>query len=317
MVIAGPTASGKSQLALALAERLRDAGPKHQESVIINADSIQVYTGAPILSAQPKAQDQERIPHYLYAVRDPTQPCSAALWRDLALETLYTAQKAKRFAILVGGSGLYLRALTQGLSPIPAIPNTIRQEARDQFARLGAIKFHAALKKRDPIMAMRLAPKDRIRVLRAWEVLIATGRSQANWQKEANIGGIGAVPAILLIPSRAELYASCEARLVAMIDQGAITEVAALQARDLDPNLPIMKAVGVREFGLYLAGICGLEQALAAAQKTTRHYAKRQLTWLHHQATQDLLEIFRIETVLHDVNLTYMVQKIQKRLKEF
>ena len=280
IVVAGPTASGKSGLALRLAEEF--------DGVIVNADSMQVYQGVPILTAQPSAAEQERVPHRLYGVIAPERNCSAGIWRQMASEAVRTVWAEGKFPILVGGTGLYIRSLLEGLSPVPEIPDNVREESRALFAKLGNGEFHARLAEKDPVMAARLDPANSQRLVRAWEVLAATGRSLADWQAEPREGGLGADSRIVTVtPPREQLYANCDRRLEAMVQQGALDEVAALGKLHLDPALPVMKALGVAEFSAYRRGEATLPQALAAAQQATRNYAKRQLTWFRHQLITD------------------------------
>ncbi len=276
IVIAGPTASGKSGLALALA---REFG-----GVVINADSMQVYAGLPILTAQPSAADQALVPHRLYGVLAPSELCSAARWRDLAAAEMEKAWAEGKLPIVVGGTGLYLRSLMQGLSPIPEIPDAVRNAVRRQLAELGNAAFHAHLAGRDPAMAARLEVGDSQRMVRALEVLEATGRSLADWQAEPLEGGVDAAwHSIALLPERDRLYAACDGRFQAMIAAGALDEVRAFRTLGLDPALPVMKALGLRELAAHLAGEIDLISAVASAQQATRNYAKRQCTWFRHQ----------------------------------
>jgi len=276
VIVAGPTASGKSRLALALAEALR--------GTIINADSMQVYRDLEVLTARPEPAALARAPHRLYGVIDAAEACSAGRWRVLAMAEIAAARAAGRLPLLVGGTGLYIRALLDGLAPVPPVPARLREEARALHARLGGTDFHAALAELDPETANRLAPGDAQRLIRAFEVVLATGRGLAAWQRDQSAPGIRAA-AIVLLPPREALYALCDARFLAMMAQGAEAEAAALLARRLSPTLPAMKAVGVRELGALLAGRMTREAAIAAAQQATRHYAKRQYTWFRRQLT--------------------------------
>lgn len=276
LVIAGPTASGKSGLALRLAEKL--------DAVIVNADSMQVYRSVPILTAQPSEADQARIVHRLYGVIAPQEVCSAGRWRALAVAVCNEIWSEGRLPLLVGGTGLYIRSLLDGLSPIPEIPPMIRAESRALFASLGNHAFHRQLAERDPAMAARLDPQNSQRLMRAWEVLQATGRSLADWQSDPREGALPADRFVItLTPPRDHLYAACDGRLAAMLANGALEEVAGLLAMELDPALPVMKALGVAELAAHLRGEVTLDAALASAQQTTRNYAKRQLTWFRHQ----------------------------------
>ncbi len=277
VLVAGPTASGKSALALVLAEALG--------GVVINADSMQVYRELRILTARPGAAEEARAPHRLYGVLPAAEACSAARWRALAVAEIAAARETARPPILVGGTGLYFRALTQGLAPVPRIPAEVRAEARARHARLGGPAFHAQLAKRDPATARGLAPGDEQRLIRAWEVIEATGIPLAEWQRRPSPGESfsGPILSLVLAPPRAGLYAACDARFTRMVAGGALDEVAALDALGLDPSLPAMKALGVPELRRHLGGELSLDEAIAAAQKATRNYAKRQLTWFRHQ----------------------------------
>lgn len=279
IVIGGPTASGKSGAALAIAE--------HLDGVVINGDAIQVYRDLRLLTARPSEADERRIPHRLYGVLDATEPCSAGRWQALALAEIDAVRAAGKRAVVVGGTGLYLRALTEGIAPIPDIPPSVRASARARFAEIGNGEFHAELAARDPVMAARLEPADGQRMMRAWEVLEATGRSLAQWQAEPVVAPELDFVMIALMPPRADIYAACDARLGDMISAGALDEVALLmkraEAEKLDPALPVLKAVGYAEFAAHLAGRTTLDAAVAAAQQQTRRYAKRQMTWFRHQ----------------------------------
>ena len=276
IVVAGPTASGKSGLALAIAQAF--------DGVVVNADSMQVYDALPILTARPGPVDLARVPHRLYGVLDPARPCSAAVWRDLARAEVEAAWAAGRLPIVVGGTGMYLAALTEGLSPIPDVPAAVRAESRALLDTLGNAAFHARLAAVDPVMAARLAPGDSQRMVRAWEVWAATGRSLADWQA---IPREGALPArwftLALLPERERLHAACAARFDAMMAAGAVAEAAAFAARGLDPALPVSKVLGLRELAAHAAGRIGRDAAVAAALAATRAYAKRQVTWVRHQ----------------------------------
>ncbi len=275
VVIGGPTASGKSTLALRLAETF--------DGTVINGDAIQVYRELSVLTARPTAAETRRAPHRLYGVLSAHQRCSAARWRTMALAAIAAAHGKGRLPIVVGGTGLYLRALMEGLSPVPPVPPEVREKARARHAELGSAAFHAELASLDPVMARRLNPGDSQRVIRAWEVITATGRSLALFQKiRPAKAAFGFVPLVIL-PPRETLIAACDARAVRMLEEGALEEVKALLAMNLDPSLPAMKAVGVRELGGHLAGKASRPAALAALQQATRQYAKRQITWFRHQ----------------------------------
>lgn len=288
VLVGGPTASGKSSLAADVAAAFG--------GVVINADSMQVYRELDIITARPGPEDLAKAPHRLYGALPGSERCSAAHWRSLALAEIEAAFKAGRLPVVAGGTGLYLRVLEEGLAPVPEIPEQVRDAARAEFDALGAEAFHAALAARDPEMAGRLKTGDTQRLLRAWEVLEATGESLAAWQARQSKAAGSRDPGLsflklAVIPDRETLYARCNARLAQMAEQGAIEEVKALLALGLDPDLPVMKAIGVREFGAYLRGEIPLEAAVSKAQQETRRYAKRQMTWLRHQyAAKNVIE---------------------------
>jgi tRNA dimethylallyltransferase len=276
-LIAGPTASGKSALALALAEAAN--------GVIINADSAQVYRDVPILSAAPTEAHKARAKHRLYGERDGALPCSAADWSALAKTEIEQAHKVGKLPILAGGTGLYLRTLLDGIAPIPPIDPEVRRHARARPLN----ENRADLELLDPEAAARLNPADTTRIARALEVVQSTGRSLKAWQSERT-GGIGSqvnLRTIILLPPRDWLYARCDARFAAMVEQGAIGEVERLLARGLDPALPVMRAIGVREIAAFLRGVCDREAMIAAGSQATRRYAKRQYTWFAHQPPAD------------------------------
>ena len=281
LVIAGPTASGKSELALELAELCG--------GTIINADSLQIYRDLQILTARPDQTAQARVPHRLYGFLDAGERGSVALWRTLALNEIAEATRAGRVPILVGGTGLYLRAIEYGLAPVPEIPEEIRQEAIELHRVLGGVGFRERLARLDPAAAQRLFPGDKQRLVRAFEVVRATGMTIGTWQQQTKSEPAYRFGAILLAPPRQRLYAACNSRLVQMIEAGALTEARAIEVRRLDPSLPAMKAVGLPELLSYLRGDVPLGAAIAGAQSATRRYAKRQTTWFRHQMTPDLV----------------------------
>ena len=286
-VVAGPTASGKSALALRLAE----AGG----GTIINADSMQLYRELRILTARPTPEDEARVPHRLYGVLDAEDPASAGRWLELAGAALAEARAQRRPAIVVGGTGLYLHALLHGLAAVPEIPAAVRRAARARFSDLGAAAFHAELAARDPAMAARLRPSDRQRLIRAYEVIVGTGRSLAAWQAAPPVRVELPAPRIevALMPPRAALYERIERRLHAMIERGALAELERLRRRSLDPDLPLMKAHAVPELLAHLEGRTALAAARDRAIVQTRRYAKRQITFLRHQLPElRLLEGF-------------------------
>jgi tRNA dimethylallyltransferase len=273
-VIAGPTASGKSALALALAEQ--------EKGVVINADASQVYADLAILSARPGPDDMARAPHRLFGCTDGAEAMTAARWATLARAEIAAAHTAGRLPILVGGTGLYLRTLLEGIAPVPAVPEGIRAAVR----ALEAAAVRAALEAEDPAMAARLHPHDRQRNARALEVVRASGRSLAAWQAAPPEGGLAVHvqlrPLVIEIGTD-RLDARIAERIGAMWAGGALEEVRRLAARRLSPALPVMRAIGVPPLIAHLAGRLAQEEALARWQLDTRRYAKRQRTWLRNQ----------------------------------
>jgi tRNA dimethylallyltransferase len=277
VLIAGPTASGKSALALALAQK--------NGGVVINADSMQVYRDLRIITARPTPEEGARAPHRLYGHVDAAVNFSAGSWVTDAAKVLAEAREQNALPIFVGGSGLYFKALTRGLSAVPPIPPQIREGVRARLERDGIEALHAELGKRDPASAERLKPRDRTRIARALEVVEATGRSLTDWHSDGlpPLLPPGAFSALFLEPEREALYARIDARFDAMLKEGALAEVAALAVRRLDPLLPAMKAHGVPALIRHLEGEITLEEAAAIGRADTRHYAKRQFTWFRHQ----------------------------------
>jgi tRNA dimethylallyltransferase len=277
VLIAGPTASGKSALALALAER--------HGGTVINTDSMQVYRDLRIITARPTPEEEARVPHRLYGHVEASVNFSAGAWVADAASVLAEAGAQNRLPIFIGGSGLYFKALTRGLSAVPPIPAEIRDDLRMRLDRDGVEALHVELARRDPISAERLKPRDRTRIARALEVVAATGRSLTDWHREGLLPLLppGAFRALFLAPDRDALYARIDARFDAMLKAGALEEVARLAARGLDPLLPAMKAHGVPALIRHLEGELTLEEAAAIGRADTRHYAKRQFTWFRHQ----------------------------------
>jgi tRNA dimethylallyltransferase len=276
-LIAGPTASGKSALALAVAERIG--------GTVINTDSMQVYRDLKIITARPGAAEEARVPHLLYGHVDAAENYSVGRFLEDAAAALETARAQGRVPVFTGGSGLYFKALTCGLSAIPPVPADIRAAVRAKLDASGPHALHAELSRRDPAAAARLRPADRTRIARALEVVEATGRSIAEWHHEGMSPLLDAagVAKIFLAPERAVLYRRIDARFDAMLSDGALEEVRTLAARRLDPLLPAMKAHGVPWLIRHLAGDISFDVAAAEAKKDTRHYAKRQFTWFRHQ----------------------------------
>ena len=263
---------------MALAQELERRG---RRAVVINADASQVYADLSILSARPTAEDMGGIEHRLFGAWDGAQACSAADWARAARETIADVHAAGAVPVLVGGTGLYMRTLLDGIAPVPPIDPEVRETVR----ALPIEEAYAALTAEDPERAARLAPADAARIARALEVVRSTGRALGYWQARTE-GGIAdsvSLFAAILLPERPALYARCDARFAQMIERGALDEVQALLARRLAPDLPVMRAIGVRELAEVLTGSCSLEDAIMRGAQATRNYAKRQYTWLRHQ----------------------------------
>jgi len=279
ILIAGPTASGKSALALALAEKIG--------GTIVNADSMQVYRDLRVITARPTPAEEARVPHRLYGHVDAGENYSVGRWcRDVGT-VLAEIERQGRVAILVGGTGLYFKVLTTGLAAVPPIPAEIRGQVRARMASEGAAALHGELASLDPITAQRLMVNDRSRIARALEVVLATGRSLSDWHRDGMPALVDSARAakIFLTCERKQLVARIEARFAAMLKAGALDEVRVLAARQLDPLLPAMKAHGVPWLIRHLHGEISLDQAAAGAIMDTRRYAKRQLTWFRNQMT--------------------------------
>lgn len=279
-------------------------------ATLINMDASQVYRDLRVLSARPSEAEEAAAPHQLFGYLDGTESCSAARWAADAKAAIAESAAVGRLPILAGGTGLYLRTLLDGIAPVPEIDPQVRADIRALAVR----DAYAALSREDPAAAARLSPNDTTRVARALEVVRSTGRPLADWQKD-KLGGIGdqidLMPMILL-PPRDWLYARCDARFVQMMDAG-LDEVAALLARGLDPDLPVMRAIGVPELADHLAGRLSRDAALAAAQMATRNYAKRQFTWFRNQPPPewrriedelDVATIDQLAIILRDQALT-------------
>jgi tRNA dimethylallyltransferase len=277
VLIAGPTASGKSAFALALAQKTG--------GTIINADSMQVYGDLKVITARPTPEEEAIVPHRLYGHVDAAVNFSAGAWVAEAATVLAEVRAQRRLPIFVGGSGLYFKALTRGLSAVPPIPPGVREGVRARLERDGVEALHAELAQRDPATAERLKSRDRTRIARALEVVEATGRSLSDWHRDGlpPLLPAGTFTALFLEPEREQLYARIDARFEAMLKAGALDEVARLAARKLDPLLPAMKAHGVPALIAHLKGEITLEAAATIGRADTRHYAKRQFTWFRHQ----------------------------------
>jgi tRNA dimethylallyltransferase len=277
VLIAGPTASGKSALALALAERTG--------GVVINADSMQVYRDLRVITARPTPDEEARVHHRLYGHVDAAETYSAGRWLADVQAALAEANVARRLPIIVGGTGLYFKLLTQGLAEVPSVSPEVRAALRARLVRDGSVALHGELQQRDPVTAQRIRPGDGSRVLRALEVIDATGRSLAEWQR-GNMPPVLAPDAavtLFLNPERDVLRRRIDARFDAMLKAGAIEEVRALAERGLDPLMPAMKAHGVPWLMRYLRGEMPLDQAAQQAKAETKRYTKRQFTWFRNQ----------------------------------
>jgi tRNA dimethylallyltransferase len=277
ILIAGPTASGKSRLALELTERLGGA--------VVNADSMQVYAVLDVLTARPSAEEMRRAPHLLYGHVHPSIAYSTGAWMRDVVSLADSGELADARPIFVGGTGLYFRALEEGMSEMPEIPASVRERWRFELADKGANKLHRILTREDPEVAMTLRAGDGQRIVRALEVLEASGRSIFHWQAERGKPLIDRDSArfIVIEPDRAELVARIDRRFDGMIGAGALDEVKALAALGLDPLLPAMKAIGVRELQAALSGEISMAEAIERAKIATRQYAKRQSTWFRNQ----------------------------------
>lgn len=280
-VVFGPTASGKSAAAIALAQRY--------DGVVINADSMQIYRDLRVLTARPSAEEEAQAPHRLYGILDGAETCSAADWRERALKEITEAAEAGKVPILCGGTGFYIKALTEGLSPMPEIPEETRRAVRERVDAAPGADAWEELQRIDPQAADRIEPMDRQRIARALEVHEVTGRTLSDWQAEPLSGAPEGVRFVktVLHPPRDILVERCDRRLDQMVELGAVAEVEALIARALPADRPILRAVGVPEFTGYLKGDWTLEEAISRAKTATRRYAKRQATWLKTQFISD------------------------------
>lgn len=278
-LIAGPTASGKSDVAVRLALALQAQG---REAVVINTDSAQVYADLAVLNARPSAEEMQGIEHRLFGTWDGATACSAADWANAARSVITEVHQRGAVPILVGGTGLYMRTLLDGIAPVPPIDLAIRAEVRG----LPVADAYDALQAEDPNRAALLSPADTTRVARALEVIRSSGRSLGDWQGQ-EIGGIGhavQLHAAVLLPPRDWLYERCDRRFALMLEQGALGEVERLLVRQLDPALPVMRAIGVPELAALIAGEITRKEAEARGAQATRNYAKRQFTWFRNQS---------------------------------
>ena len=312
VLIAGPTASGKSAVSLWLAE--------NAPGTVINGDALQLYRDLSVLTARPSPEDEARAPHRLYGVLDGSEASSAAWWAESATREVEAAWSQGRLPIVTGGTGLYLRTLLHGIVPVPDIAESVRADVRARMETQGPDALHAELASLDPVTAARLGPRDRQRIARALEVVLATGTPLSQFQQERTGGladreDVGPIIRCVILPAREILYERCDKRLESMVALGAIDEVKNLLARDLAPELPVMKAVGVPEFAAFLEKGIELQEAVETAQQATRNYAKRQYTWFRNQCrdwhfigTHDPEnQKKKIATILRDGGLTLKV----------
>ena len=280
--LAGPTASGKSCLAVAIAQQCNGA--------IINADSMQVYAGIPIISAAPDETEQNGVPHYLFGQIDPAQRYSQADWLKAATDAVASIRAKGQIPILVGGTGFYFKAATEGIVPMPDISSDVKVQAQAMLNEAGNQGLHARLAEIDPDLAARLEPGDSQRVLRGMEIWLASHIPLSKWQKGVAKGRLLGRPlSVYLRPPRDVLYRKINSRFEQMVEHGAIDEISALHARKLDETLPAMKAVGVRPILDMLKNIINKEKAIELAQRDSRRYAKRQFTWFDHQYNADVV----------------------------
>ena len=275
-LLAGPTASGKSRCALEMAARTG--------AVIVNADSQQLYADLRVLSARPSVEEEAMAEHRLYGIADAADSWSVGRWSRAVMPVLTGLAAERRPVVLVGGTGLYFTSLTKGLADIPDVPVEVRDAAGADFDAGGEAEFRRRLAEIDPAAEARIEAGDRQRLTRAWAVAQHTGRALSDWTADTTpLLEPGSWTGLVIEPEREALYANCDRRVAQMVETGALEEVRALVARGLDPALPAMKAVGVREFAAHLAGEASLAAAVEATRQATRNYAKRQLTWFRNQ----------------------------------
>jgi tRNA dimethylallyltransferase len=282
IVICGPTASGKSSLAITLA---RELGGE-----IINADSMQIYKELETLTSRPDRKDLEIVPHKLFGTREIINPCSVNIWNNLAQKSIENAVSRGRVPIVCGGTGMYIKYLSTQLATVPNIPAEVRLIAREKLMKLGNEKFYQELTKLDPQMEGLIPIGDSQRLVRAWEVFEVTRKSLFDWQA-VNASQTNLIACnILLMPDREFLYASCDRRFLEFVDNGALNEAKAIRDLELDPTLPGMKALGLLQLIDYLEGKITFDVAIAQAQQKTRNYAKRQMTWFRNQLDADYID---------------------------
>ncbi len=283
IIIAGATASGKSALGVTLAKRIGGE--------IVNADSMQLYRDLPTLTAAPSQDDLSVVPHHGYGVMDGGVRCSVGHWLKVTQGYVSDCRRRGKIPVLVGGTGMYIRAAMEGISPIPDIDAAYRKQATTMLAALGGGAFRRELGEYDPVLAARLDDGDSQRLIRGMEVWLATGIPLSRWQDQPQTGGITAnFTTIRIAPPRDQLYARCDRRLGLMIEDGVLVEAGRLMERRLDPSLPLMKSVGLVPIFEYLKGKTSLDTAIAKARQDTRRYAKRQTTWFNNQFVDNFRE---------------------------
>jgi len=280
-IIGGPTAGGKSARALELA--------RQKNGIVINCDSMQIYEDLPILTAQPPAEDKQAAPHVLYGLLPPNEICSAGIWQAMAAKEIETAFTNGQTPIICGGNGMYIKALMEGLSPMPDVPQEIRDAAVKKQQDIGSAGLHEELKKCDPESAARFHPQHTARIVRAWEVFEATGKKLSDWQKETK----NAPPENWnfeiekIMPEREELHRRCDTRFLKMLEMGALDEVknfaAKIENGEIRPDVLLTKSLGFRPLKSHLEGNISLDEAISLTQAETRQYAKRQVTWFKNQ----------------------------------
>ena len=282
IIICGPTGAGKSSMALNLAKKFK--------GVIINADSVQIYREIKILSGRPTSDEYRQAPHRLYGIMSIFKPCTLGIWRKMALEIIKECERSGHLPIICGGTGLYIKFLLNELSAIPEIPPSIKLEAREKLKELGNENFRELLSKNDPVSASRIKSGDTNRLLRAWEVFTATTKPLSYWHKKSRkAGSQHKFFKVCLMPERKALYSICDQRFLKFVEQGAVEEARAFDFITASPELPASKTLGLLELIKYTKGELELSDAIEQAQRTTRRYAKRQLTWFRHQLDEDFL----------------------------
>jgi len=280
--VAGPTASGKSAFAVALA---RAFGGE-----VVNADSMQVYRDLSILTARPSEAEMGGVPHHLYGLLAADAPCTAGRWLGWMHDLLPEIWANGRLPVVVGGTGMYLGALIDGLAPVPEIPPEVRDAVTADYAAMGAEAFAAELAQHDPAAAAAIPPTNRQRMIRAMEVARHTGRPLSDWQAEPHVGGLGKRPVVIVLdPDRAWLYARCDARFDTMLDGGAWHQVEVAMAAGIPPDAPVCRGLGTRALMAALNGEMEIPAAVERAKRETRNYAKRQGTWFRHQFNPDVV----------------------------